>query len=79
MMRARRGDADYAVVAERLGATRDWLIALLSSPKSPPELHGPALVVGPPNEALGGEFARLRKAALTLLTAAATYRQAALA
>src|SRR5579883_1786162 len=75
--RGRRGEADYDIVAGRLEATRDWLIGLLSEAKFAPDLQGPALVTGPPNEALGAEFLRLRKAALALLGAAGTYRQAA--
>jgi uncharacterized membrane protein YccC len=77
MMRAKRGEADYDVVAGRLSATRDWLVVLLAGANASPALDGPALVIGPPNEALGGEFLRLRKAALALKTATAVYRQAA--
>jgi uncharacterized membrane protein YccC len=77
MMRGRQSDDGYEATATRLAATREWLIALLSGAQSTPDLHGPALVVGPPNEALGGEFTRLRRAALTLLAKASIYRQAA--
>jgi uncharacterized membrane protein YccC len=76
MARDKRGQADFDTIATRLAATRDWLIALLSSAKTA-DLQGPALVAGPSNETLGAEFLRLRKAALSLLTAAAGYRQAA--
>jgi uncharacterized membrane protein YccC len=76
MMRGRQSDDGYEATATRLAATREWLIALLSG-ASTPDLHGPALVVGPPNEALGGEFTRLRRAALTLLAKASIYREAA--
>ncbi len=74
--RDKRGDTDFETIASHLAATREWLIALLSGAKTA-DLQGPALVTGPPNEALGGEFLRLRKAALALLIAAAGYRQAA--
>jgi uncharacterized membrane protein YccC len=77
VMVAKRGAGDYETIARHLGATRDWLIALLSSANPPLEASGPALMTGPPNEALGGEFLRLRKAALAMLSAASVYRRAA--
>ena len=76
MARDKSGQADFDTLAAHLAATRDWLIALLSGAKTA-DLRGPALVTGPPNETLGAEFLRLRKAALALLTATAGYRQAA--
>jgi len=76
LARDKRGDADFDTIAGHLAATREWLIALLSGARTA-ELQGPALVTGPPSETLGGEFLRLRKAALALLSAAAGYRQAA--
>lgn len=77
MARDKRGAADYESVARHLDATRQWLTGLLSGPNATPDLQGPALVTGPPNEALGGEFLRLRKAALALVMAAGAYRRAA--
>jgi uncharacterized membrane protein YccC len=76
-MRGRRSETGYEATAAHLAATREWLIGLLSGAQATADLRGPALVVGPPNEALGGEFTRLRRAALTLLTTASIYRQAA--
>jgi uncharacterized membrane protein YccC len=75
MTRAKRGEGDYETATRRLTATRQWLLALLSEAASG-ALSGPAFVTGPPNDALGAEFLRLRKAALALLASAGAYRQA---
>jgi uncharacterized membrane protein YccC len=77
-LRERRGNEDFQTIAPRLRATREWLIALLSDKEAQTDLAGPAYFSGPAlNDALGGEFQRLRKATLALLSAAAVYRRAA--
>ena len=76
-MRERRGGEDFSMLTPRLKATREWLLGLLSDGKEP-DLAGPAYFSGPAAaSALGGEFQRLRKAALALLAAVAVYRRAA--
>jgi uncharacterized membrane protein YccC len=76
-VRERRGAEDFAALTQRLNATRQWLIGLLSDAQEP-DLAGPAYFSGPAAAgALGGEFQRLRKAALALIAAAAVYRRAA--
>jgi uncharacterized membrane protein YccC len=76
-MRERRGGEDFPMLTPRLTATREWLLELLSGGKEP-DLAGPAYFSGPAAAgALGGEFQRLRKAALALLAAVAVYRRAA--
>ena len=77
-LREKRGAEDFAAFTPRLHAARDWLIELLSGKQAANELSGPAYFSAPAlNGALGGEFQRLRKAALALLSAAAVYRRAA--
>ena len=77
-LREKRGTEDFAAFTPRLHAARDWLIELLSGKQAANELSGPAYFSAPAlNGALGGEFQRLRKAALALLSAAAVYRRAA--
>jgi uncharacterized membrane protein YccC len=77
MMRDMREGAERDLLAARLASTREWLIALLSKADPAPDPGGPALVTGPPSARLGGEFLRLRKAALALITAASAYQRAA--
>ena len=77
-LRERRGAEDFAVFTPRLHAARDWLMELLSGKQAASALSGPAYFSAPTLDgALGGEFQRLRKAALALLSAAAVYRRAA--
>ncbi len=77
-LRERRGDEDFPAIAERLKATREWLIALLSGKQAAADLAGPAYFSAPAlSGAAFGEFQRLRTAALALLSAAAVYRRAA--
>jgi uncharacterized membrane protein YccC len=76
-MRERRGAEDFPMLTPRLKATREWLIELLSDARES-DLTGPAYFSGPAAAgALGGEFQRLRKAALALIAAVAVYRRAA--
>jgi uncharacterized membrane protein YccC len=77
-VRERRGAEDFSLLAPRLKATRERLIALLSNPPEASDLEGPAYFSGPSTSgALGAEFPRLRKAALALISSAAVYRRAA--
>jgi uncharacterized membrane protein YccC len=76
--RERRGAENFPIVAQRLQAACEWLIALLSEAPTAADLEGPAYFSGPAaNGELSAEFQRLRKAALALIAAAAIYRRAA--
>jgi uncharacterized membrane protein YccC len=76
-VRERRSADDFPALTPRLDATREWLIGLLSDAQES-DLAGPAYFTGPAAVgALGGEFQRLRKAALALIAAVAVYRRAA--
>jgi uncharacterized membrane protein YccC len=80
LLRERRGTEEFDLFAPQLRTTRGWLIELLSGKEAAPDLSGPAYFTGPSlNSAFGDEFQRLRKAALTLLSAAAVYQRAATA
>jgi len=77
-IRETRGTPEFETLGPRLKAAREWLIGLLSSQPAPADPAGPAYFRAPAAVSdLGGEFQRLRKAALALIAAAAVYRRAA--